>query len=353
MDSLIPIVNKLQGDILIFLPQLSVSTNSIISINNIFLDVFGAIGHQSIDLPQITVVGSQSAGKSSVLENIVGRDFLPRGSGIVTRRPLVLQLYCIGNDTPIERNPDEANKGEEWGEFLHLPGQRFYDFAEIREEIKRETERVTGRNKGISNQTINLKIFSPHVLNLTLVDLPGITKVPTGDQPEDVEEQIRHMCMSFISNPNAIILAVTAANSDLANSDGLKMARAVDPDGERTIGVLTKVDIMDQGTDCADILSNRVVPLRRGYIAVVNRSQKDIQDNVPIRQGLVKEMAYFQSHQKYRSMLTKCGTTHLARSLNQILMMHIRDVLPEIKSKISQMMADVQMSIDALGATIS
>jgi dynamin 1-like protein len=175
-------------------------------------------------------------------------------------------------------------RGEEWGEFLHLPGQRFYDFGEIRAEIQRETDRITGKNRGISNKSINLKVFSPHVLSLTLVDLPGITKVPTGDQPEDVEEQIRSMCYEFISNPNAIILAVSSANQDLVNSDGLKMARSIDPDGERTIGVLTKVDIMDQGTDCAEILANKIVPLRRGYIAVVNRSQKDIQDNVPIRQ---------------------------------------------------------------------
>lgn len=110
-----------------------------------------------------------------------------------------------------------------------------------------------------------------------------------GDQPEDVEELIRTMCLEFISNPNAIILAVSAANQDLVNSDGLKMARLVDPEGQRTIGVLTKVDIMDQGTDCSEILANKVVPLRRGYIAVVNRSQKDILDNVPIRTGLEKE----------------------------------------------------------------
>ena len=293
MESLIPIVNKLQ-------------------------DVFGAIGQQSINLPQITVVGSQSAGKSSVLETIVGRDFLPRGNGIVTRRPLVLQLYCTGGADPIERrlsDDENAKQQEEWGEFLHLPGQRFYDFNQIREEISRETERITGRNKGISNKSIHLKIFSPHVLNLTLVDLPGITKVPTGDQPEDVEEQIRSMCMEFISNPNAIILAVTAANSDLVNSDGLKMARTVDPDGERTIGVLTKVDIMDAGTDCADILSNRVIPLRKGYIAVVNRSQKDIQDNIPIQQGLQKELKYFQSHQKYRNLISKCGTVNLVNTI--------------------------------------
>lgn len=241
------------------------------------------------------------------------------------------------------------SSGEEWGEFLHLPNKRFYDFNEIRKEIERETDRVTGKNKGISNQTINLKIYSPYVLNLTLVDLPGITKVPTGDQPEDVEEQIRSMCYEFISNPNAIILAVTAANQDLVNSDGLKMARSVDPDGERTIGVLTKVDIMDQGTDCADILANRVVPLRRGYVAVVNRSQKDINEDLPIRQGLLKEQKFFQSHPKYRSMLSKCGTTNLARTLNQILMLHIRDCLPDIKSRIMSMMTNVQSNIDALG----
>lgn len=124
MEHLIPVVNKLQ-------------------------DVFGAIGSEGIDLPQIVVVGSQSSGKSSVLENIVGRDFLPRGSGIVTRRPLVLQLYSLTGGTAEPRTDKVSvnGKGDEWGEFLHLPGQKFYDFAEIRAEIARETERVTGRNK--------------------------------------------------------------------------------------------------------------------------------------------------------------------------------------------------------------
>jgi dynamin 1-like protein len=324
MDQLIPVVNKLQ-------------------------DVFGAIGQKSIDLPQITVVGSQSAGKSSVLENIVGRDFLPRGVGIVTRRPLVLQLYSINTD---EIPPDELAKGEEWGEFLHLPGQKIYDFNQIRDEIVRETDRVTGRNKGISNKSINLKIYSPYVLNLTLVDLPGVTRVPTGDQPEDVEEQIRNMCLEFISNPNAIILAVTAANQDLANSDGLKLARLVDPEGERTIGVLTKADIMDHGTDCSDILDNKTIPLRRGYIAVINRSQKDISENLSIRKGLAKEQAYFQAHPRYGRMMSKCGTKNLARTLNVMLMHHIRDCLPDIKARVSKMLLSVQSNLDALGESV-
>lgn len=241
---------------------------------------------------------------------------------------------------------------EEYGEFLHLPNRKFTDFSEIRTEIIRETDRETGKNKGISSKTINLRIYSPHVLNLTLVDLPGITRVPTGDQPEDVEEQIRRMCLSFIENPNAIILAVSAANQDLANSDGIKLARSVDADGERTIGVLTKVDIMDHGTDCCDVLSNKVIPLRRGYIAVVNRSQRDIDGNATVRNGLTKELEYFQGHSKYRNLLPKCGTTNLALTLNKMLVQHIRNCLPEIKSKISTSLNAYQKLLNDLGETM-
>lgn len=133
------------------------------------------------------VVGSQSSGKSSVLENIVGRDFLPRGSGIVTRRPLILQLINVPSEqTPYGEN-DEVNVPhtpasvavhDEWAEFHHLPGRKFYDFSfEVKREIEQETARIAGNNKGINRQPINLKIYSPHVLSLTLVDLPGLTKV--------------------------------------------------------------------------------------------------------------------------------------------------------------------------------
>ncbi|KAJ1847274.1 vacuolar protein sorting-associated protein 1, partial [Coemansia sp. RSA 486] len=235
-------------------------------------DAFSTVGvHNPVDLPQIVVIGSQSSGKSSVLENIVGRDFLPRGTGIVTRRPLILQLInrpaSVANGEADDKKQGEENPNE-WGEFLHLPGKKFFNFDEIRDEIVNDTERKTGKNLGISPVPINLRVFSPNVLTLTLVDLPGLTKVPVGDQPKDIERQIREMILTYITKPNAIILAVTAANTDLANSDGLKMAREVDPDGTRTIGVLTKVDLMDKGTDVIDILAGRVIPLRLGYVPV-------------------------------------------------------------------------------------
>ena len=148
---------------------------------------------------------------------------------------------------------------------------------------------MTGSNKGISNIPINLRVHSPRVLNLTLVDLPGMTKVPVGDQPATIERDIREMLLQFISRENCLILAVSPANSDLANSDALQIAKSVDPQGLRTIGVITKLDLMDQGTDAKDVLENRLLPLRRGYVGVVNRSQRDIDGRKDIVQALKAE----------------------------------------------------------------
>lgn len=312
-----------------------------------------------VDLPQITVVGSQSLGKLSVLENIVGRDFLPRGTGIVTRRPLVLQL--VNRRKPHTKADELIDVGgqqledntEEWGEFLHLPGKKFYKFDEIRNEIVRETDAKTGKNLGISPVPINLRIYSPHVLTLTLVDLPGLTKVPVGDQPKDIERQIRDMIMKFISKPNAIILSVNAANTDLANSDGLKLAREVDPEGARTIGVLTKVDLMDEGTDVIDILAGRVIPLRFGYVPVINRGQKDIETNKTIRQALQDEAAFFENHPAYKAKAHFCGTPYLAKKLNGILLHHIKQTLPEIKNRIEMLLKKYTHELDALGPELA
>lgn len=319
MDKLIPVINKLQ-------------------------DVFNAVGSEGIDLPQIVVIGSQSSGKSSVLENIVGRDFLPRGSGIVTRRPLVLQLINLSIDGNSKDSPME-----EWGEFLHKPNEAFYDFAEIKKEIERETDRETGSNKGISRRPINLKVYSPHVLNLSLVDLPGITRVPVGDQPTDIEKQIKDMALSFITKKNAIIVAVTAANTDLANSDALQLAKQVDPEGLRTIGVITKIDLMDKGTNAMDVLTGRVIPLKLGFIGVINRSQQDIIEGKEIRNSLNAEKSFFLNHPQYRKIAQRCGTQYLAQSLSKLLLNHIHESLPELRTKMSNLLIDAQKEMMAYG----
>ncbi|KAM8744194.1 dynamin-1a isoform 10-T10 [Acanthopagrus schlegelii] len=307
MEDLIPLVNRMQ-------------------------DAFSAIGQNSnLDLPQIAVVGGQSAGKSSVLENFVGKDFLPRGSGIVTRRPLVLQLM---------------NCPTEYAEFLHCKGKKFIDFDEVRQEIEAETDRITGANKGISPVPINLRVYSPHVLNLTLVDLPGMTKVPVGDQPADIEAQIREMLMQFVTKENCLMLAVSPANSDLANSDALKIAKEVDPQGMRTIGVITKLDLMDEGTDAKDILENKLLPLRRGYIGVVNRSQKDIDGRKDINAAMAAERKFFLSHPSYRHLAERMGTPYLQKVLNQQLTNHIRDTLPNLRAKLQSQLLSIEKEVE-------
>lgn len=186
-------------------------------------------------------------------------------------------------------------------------------------------------------------------MNLTLVDLPGLTKVPIGDQPADIEKQTRTLISEFIAKPNSIILAVSPANVDLVNSEALKLARHVDPLGRRTVGVLTKVDLMDHGTNALDILSGRVYPLKLGFIGVVNRSQQDIQGNKPMDEALKAENDFFKHHPAYRNIANRCGTQFLAKTLNQTLMVHIRERLPDIKARLNTLMGQTQQELASYG----
>ncbi|KAL8448675.1 hypothetical protein Emed_003584 [Eimeria media] len=316
MEQLIPVMNRLQEALL----------------------TLGSGEGTAFDLPQIAVVGAQSVGKSSVLEAVIGKDFLPRGTGIVTRRPLILQLQ----HTP--------GSSEEWGEFSHSPGHRFTDFSQIRREIERETERVIGRSKNVSPIPICLKISSPNVIDLTLIDLPGITKVPVGDQPSDIEVlQIRKIVLQYISQPSCVILAITAANTDIANSDSLKIARDADPEGIRTIGVVTKIDTMEDGVDCADVLSGKLYPLRRGFVGVVCRSLAQTREQLSPKAAQEEEARFFQNHPAYKCFANRCGSRYLAKMLNQVLMQHIKDSLPELRERLQKRLQEAEAELAGYG----
>lgn len=173
--------------------------------------------------------------------------------------------------------------------------------------------------------------------------------MPIGDQPPDIEKQTRNLISEFIAKPNSIILAVSPANVDIVNSEALKLARHVDALGRRTIGVLTKVDLMDHGTNALDILSGRVYPLKLGWIGVVNRSQQDIQGNKPMDEALKDEENFFKLHPAYRNIAVKCGTRFLAKTLNTTLMAHIRDRLPDIKARLNTLMGQTQQELASYG----
>jgi len=326
MESLIPVINKLQ-------------------------DVFNTVGADAIQLPQIVIVGSQSSGKSSVIESLVGRSILPRGTGIVTRRPLILQLIYTPIDDRVHRSAERGTiDKEEWVEFLHTKEKVFTDWDEVRREIEKETDRVAGSNKGICPDPISLKFYSTSVLSLTMVDLPGLTKVAVGEQPEDIENQIKELILKFIQNPNSIILAVSPANMDMATSESLKIARDIDPDGRRTLAVITKLDLMDAGTDAIDILCGRVIPVKLGIIGVINRSQQDIIDKKDIKDAIKDEASFLQ--RKYPTLATRNGTPYLAKTLNRLLMHHIRDCLPELKTRVNVMASQFQTLLNSYGQEV-
>ncbi|XP_011334278.2 dynamin-1-like protein isoform X2 [Ooceraea biroi] len=326
MEALIPVINKLQ-------------------------DVFNTVGATVLQLPQIVVLGTQSSGKSSVIESLVGRSFLPRGTGIVTRRPLILQLVYTPKDDREHRSAENGTLDlNEWGMFLHTKNKIYKDFEGIRAEIEAETDRMAGANKGICPEPISLKIYSTSVVNLTLIDLPGITKVPVGDQPEDIENQIHELVLKYICSPNSIILAVVTANTDMATSESLKLSKDVDPDGRRTLAVVTKLDLMDAGTDALDILCGRVIPVKLGIIGVVNRSQQDIMNKKNIQEALKDEAMFLQ--RKYPTLANRNGTPYLAKTLNRLLMQHIRDCLPELKNRVNTMVAQYQTLLNSYGGDV-
>lgn len=281
----------------------------------------------TLTLPQIAVIGSQSAGKSSVLENIVGRDFLPRGDNMVTKRPLVLQLVTY--------------QGAEYGVFSHKPQQRFVNYADIRQEIENDTKAVVRDGMGVSNMPINLTIYSPHVVNLTLVDLPGMVKVPSQGQPHDISKRIDDIILEYISNENCLILAVTPANIDLVTSDALVMARSRDPMGRRTIGVLTKLDMMGRGHNARDVLLNKVVVLERGFIGVVLRGRRvdeygRTMKELDIPGALEFERQFFLTDPAYSDIADRLGVPYLQRTLSIQLTEHILKCLPDLKRELQE-----------------
>lgn len=263
--------------------QMMIFTKKMIEIRNIL----SKVGQSStLTLPSIVVIGSQSSGKSSVLEAIVGHEFLPKGLNMVTRRPIELTLV----------NTPESQA--EYGEFPDLGLKRVTDFSSIQRTLT-ELNMAVSDAECVSDDPIHLRIYSPNVPDLSLIDLPGYIQVVGQNQPLELKQKISELCDKYIQAPN-VILAISAADVDLANSAALRASRRVDPRGERTIGVVTKMDLVD-ATRGVTILTDKQYPLRLGYVGVVSK--------VPTMSGLFKrdtgslmaaisrnENAFFSAH---------------------------------------------------------
>ncbi|XP_040842576.1 interferon-induced GTP-binding protein Mx2-like [Ochotona curzoniae] len=293
------------------------------------IDSLRALGvEQDLALPAITVIGDQSSGKSSVLEALSGVA-LPRGSGIITRCPLELKM---------KKQPwDQA-----WNGTISYRGVRLTlkDPSHVEREIRKAQDIIAGSDMGISHELISLEITSGEVPDLTLIDLPGIARLPVGNQPQDIGKQIKALIRKYIQRQETINLVVVPCNVDIATTEALSMAREVDPDGDRTIGVLTKPDLVDRGTETGilQVMQNLTYHLKKGYMMVRCRAQQEILNELTCAEAIKKEMQFFQTHPYFRVLLEDGQATVpcLAKRLTKELSMHIRRSLPLLETQIRE-----------------
>ncbi|XP_051047919.1 interferon-induced GTP-binding protein Mx2 [Phodopus roborovskii] len=291
------------------------------------IDSLRALGvEQDLALPAIAVIGDQSSGKSSVLEALSGVA-LPRGSGIVTRCPLVLKLKRL-------------EQGEQWrGKVNYNEIElELSDPSEVEDAINKAQNCIAGIGLGISDELISLDVSSPNVPDLTLIDLPGITRVAVGNQPADIGHQIKKLIKKYIQKQETINLVVVPSNVDIATTEALSMAREVDPEGDRTIGILTKPDLVDRGTEdkVVDVVQNLVYHLKKGYMVVKCRGQQDVQEQLSLTEALEKEQAFFKEHPHFSVLLEdgKATVPLLAERLTTELISHICKSLPLLENQI-------------------
>ncbi|XP_030540787.1 dynamin-related protein 4C-like isoform X3 [Rhodamnia argentea] len=271
---------------------------------------------EGIQLPTIVVVGDQSSGKSSVLESLAGID-LPRGQGICTRVPLIMRLQ----DNPGADCPElylEFN-----GKVVHT------DEDNISEAINDATDEIAGSGKGISNAPLTLVVKKDGVPDLTMVDLPGITRVPVHGQPENIYEQISEMIMEYIRPEESIILNVLSATVDFSTCESIRMSQMVDKTGKRTLAVVTKADKAPEGL--LEKVTADDVNIGLGYVCVRNRIGDETYEEA--RQ---EEANLFDTH----PLLCKIdksivGVPVLAQKLTQIQATIMAKCLPEIVKKIN------------------
>ena len=328
----------------------------ILKIGNMLNSLF--IDRTNIEIPRLVVVGSQSSGKSSLLNSILGMDILPTGSNMVTRSPLQLELIQTG--TPDQHTAVFGIYREgEWMTDKSISISYPNITPEQKLEISNQIELITRANAGdemnITVKPIYLRIISPNVPNLSLVDLPGLTMVACTDkgQPKDIKDQIKKMVGGYIKPKKTIILAVMPARTDIEADIALDLIKEYDPKGERTIGILTKLDLMNDGTSVARLLENNVsidLQLKYGYYGIKNRSKREsVEKNV--QEGMEIEAKYFKKHPVYSNSkyATNLGIPSLCVNLSQILIEQIKSCLPKILGEINQNIVSNDLKLEKLG----
>lgn len=326
----------------------------ILNIGNVLNSLF--IGRNNISVPKLAVIGCQSSGKSSILNSILGMDILPTGTNMVTRTPLQLELIQSIKD--IKAVFGEYINGE-WTQIkvisIQYPEPSEEQRKDILSMINSITQEYAGQEMNVSNKPIYLKIYSPNITNLTLIDLPGLTMVACTDrgQPKDIKERIRNLLLEYINDTETIIMAIMPARTDIEADIALDLIKECDPTGKRTVGILTKIDLMNEGTDISSYLENKVskdLQLQLGYYGIKNRNKIEM-SQMNVLEGIKAEQEYFNTHHIYSNTKYKdnLGINSLCKHLSVILVKSIKKNLPLILEKSNHELIEYQSELESLG----
>lgn len=283
-----------------------------------------------IKFPSVVVVGDQSSGKSTLLEALSLVE-LPKGSGIVTRCPLVLRLRKA-TERKVYRLLDENRKD--------LLDEANIDILQYIEE---ETKKLAGAQKNVVNSPIEIQVEDPNVRNLTLIDLPGIARNPIADQPKDILKQTTDLIRHFIKQEESVILCVFPANVDVATVESFRLAGEVDPDGIRTIGVITKADLAtSEEVLTQQLLMDRddVLKLKLGFVAVRNRAMNE---KISLADARKREKEFFKQHLAFSSVgWDSLGVEALISRLADLYSDRIKDTFPKMREEIHKKLKAVR-----------
>ncbi|XP_002742049.1 uncharacterized protein LOC100367492 [Saccoglossus kowalevskii] len=301
---------------------------------------------KDVDLPAVVVIGDQSVGKSSVLEAISGVQ-LPRGNEIVTRCPIELRLKTLDNDEWCCKILYTDYSKEQVNKYIDSPGG-------LAAAIRKAQEEITNSQKGISKTSITVEIQSSHVPNLTLIDLPGIARVPQEGQSRNIADETKDLIKKYISKDDAIVLCVIPCNVDIATTEAIKMAQEADPTGSRTLGVLTKPDLVDKGSEnvVVRIAENKVINLKKGYTIMKCRSQRNLEDSMSLEKAMDEEERFFREHKHYSVLSSQAGSRLLAHRLTTELVEQIMKSVPQIQHAIKDKLEDTKQQLTTLGEEV-
>eukprot|EP00915_Cephaloidophora_sp_WS-2016_P000952 GHVH01001251.1.p1 GENE.GHVH01001251.1~~GHVH01001251.1.p1 ORF type:complete len:703 (-),score=79.02 GHVH01001251.1:1187-3295(-) len=309
-------------------------------------------------VPRIAVIGSQSSGKTSLLEALAGLPYgtLPTGHGIVTRLPLHIHIHHANSELESPRtatswsDEDILKPGASWISFSHL-GDKKVDISKAKDEIEKRSDEILSKEFPendpkicISATPIEIHLYSTNpVAEISFIDLPGLTRVALTGQCADMSLRLRELSLKYCSPANTIILAITPLNTDLANSESLTLAKACDPEGARTVGVLTKADLVEDGVDVSKLLDGSLLPLPLGYFAVVASGTSRGYG------GIDAEREFFRNAVPYStislSLRSRCGVEVMSSNLMWLLCQAASIQLPLLSQAVDSELLKTETSL--------